>query len=416
MRLLWIATKAPWPPADGGRLLLAESLKALAGLTAGASPAVEVTLIAPIAPIAPASTRDRAAMEEALAHLCIPRLVAVRPRSRLFAALASTLTARPFSVVRHQRAAVRRAVALELSAPRTAPFDLVVAEQLQAFAQSAPAEAEGIPRVLRAQNVESDLWHQLGEASHGVARALLEREARRLTRAERQAIGAAAATLALSTADAERLRELGPEGATVEVLEPPFPQSLGGSAERLSGNPAVVLFGSAGWEPNRRGERRFVDEIWPRVRAASPGALLHWFGGKEAASGVERPGVHLHPAPAGSAEAFAPGAVLVLPLDIASGVRMRVLEAWARGVVVVASPAAASGLRARDGRELLLASDGEGFAVAVERLGTIAGLADRLIAGGRARLAADHAPAAFASRLLALGERLVERSGRTPRR
>lgn len=94
---------------------------------------------------------------------------------------------------------------------------------------------------------------------------------------------------------------------------------------------------------------------------------------------------------------------------------MRVLEAWARGVVVVASPAAASGLNASDGRELLVARNAEEFAVAIDRLGAIPGLAERLIAGGRARLAADHSPARFAERFTALAERLVARAASRPR-
>lgn len=423
MRLLWIATKAPWPPADGGRLLLAESLKALAGLEAqsptgssgGSAARVEVTLVAPVA------QRDLAATEAALRGLCTPRLVAARPRSRAFAALAATVSGRPYSVLRHARSELARAVARELGEPGHAACDLVVAEQLQAFAQSVPALRAGVPRILRAQNVESDLWRQLGEASRGLARSLLLREARLLARAEGEAIGSAAATIALSAADGERLRVLGPEGASVEVLAPPFPERLETTAQPLAGSPAVVLFGSAGWEPNRRAERRFADEIWPRVRAASPGALLHWFGADPggnstgASSGtaaVERPGVYVHRSPTASAAAFAPGAVLALPLDIASGVRMRVLEAWARGVVIVASPAAASGLNATDGRELLLARNAEEFAVAIERIATIPGLAERLIAGGRARLAADHAPARFATRFAALAGRLADRARR----
>ena len=32
MNLLFVATKAPWPPIDGGRLLLARTLEALAAL------------------------------------------------------------------------------------------------------------------------------------------------------------------------------------------------------------------------------------------------------------------------------------------------------------------------------------------------------------------------------------------------
>lgn len=398
MRLLWIATKAPWPPADGGRLLLLESLSALA-----ATSAVEVTLIAPV------PRGELAAAEEALRPFCRPRLVATRPRSRAVSALAAVASGRPYSVARHDLPDLARAVARELAEPGERPYRLVVAEQLQAFASSAPAVPWGVPRILRAQNVESDLWRQLGEASGGIARSLLLRESARLARAERAAVAAAAATIALSEADGERLRALVPGGAAVEVLAPPFPGELAGGTQRLAGDPAMVLFGSSGWEPNRRGERRFVDEIWPRVRAASPGALLHWFGATaDGRARTERPGVYVHRAPASSAEAFAPGAVLVLPLDIASGVRMRILEAWARGVVIVASPAAASGLHAGDGRELLLARNAEQFAVAVERLRTMPGLADRLIDGGRARLAADHAPAHFAARFAALADRLVE--------
>jgi glycosyltransferase involved in cell wall biosynthesis len=105
------------------------------------------------------------------------------------------------------------------------------------------------------------------------------------------------------------------------------------------------------------------------------------------------------------------GAILLLPIDIASGVRMRLLEAWARGVAVVATPAAASGLAAEDGRDLLLAQEPEEFAAAIARLAAEPGLAERLIAGGRARLAADHSPERFAARFTSLAGELASRRG-----
>ena len=67
--------------------------------------------------------------------------------------------------------------------------------------------------------------------------------------------------------------------------------------------------------------------------------------------------------------------------------------------------------RTKYGRELLIARDAEEFAVAIERLTTIDGLADRLIAGGRERLAADHSPARFAARFSALAERVIGHFG-----
>ncbi len=385
MRLLWIATKSPWPPHDGGRLLLLESLRALAGS------GVALRLVAP--------TPDSGAADAArtaLAATCAVRWVEVAPRPRVLAWLRSAVLGEAYSLARHTRAAIGAAVAGELARET---FDGVVAEQLQAFAQSAPAAARGVPRYLRAQNVEWDLWRQLGERRAGLTGLVLRREARRLAAAERAAVAAASATIAVAPLDAARLAELSP-GAHVECLPPPFPARLPAASVPLPGAPAVVLFGSPGWEPNRRATERFLAEAWPRLRDRRPGARLHLFGARSDAAGVVS-----HPAPQDSAAAFAAGAVLALPLDVASGVRMRILEAWARGVPVVASVAAASGLAASDGVELLIADRGEALAAAIDRLAGDPALAARLVDGGRARLASDHAPERFAERFRAVVER-----------
>jgi glycosyltransferase involved in cell wall biosynthesis len=99
-----------------------------------------------------------------------------------------------------------------------------------------------------------------------------------------------------------------------------------------------------------------------------------------------------HGSPAESRAAFAPGSVLVLPIDLASGVRMRILEAWARGVAIVATPEAASGLGFVDDRELALATTPEEFAGAVRALFSELGLYARRVDAGRERLASDHDP------------------------
>ena len=96
-----------------------------------------------------------------------------------------------------------------------------------------------------------------------------------------------------------------------------------------------------------------------------------------------------------------------MPLAIASGIRMKILEAWARGVPVVGTPEAVAGLAARDGEELLVARDAAGFAAAIVRLHREAGLAGRLAAAGRRALAERHDPKAVARRLLAAAEELV---------
>jgi glycosyltransferase involved in cell wall biosynthesis len=131
------------------------------------------------------------------------------------------------------------------------------------------------------------------------------------------------------------------------------------------------------------------------VSASVPGAHAHVFGG----SPVALPRATWHPAPDDASAAFAAGSVQAIPLPFASGVRMRILEAWARGLPVVATTAAAAGLAATDGRELLIADTPGAFADAVARVQADAALAAALVARGRERLRARHDPSAVAAAL-----------------
>jgi len=141
----------------------------------------------------------------------------------------------------------------------------------------------------------------------------------------------------------------------------------------------------------------FTRSAWPAIRARLPGARLHVFGNRHRC--LEAPEIHWYPSPTDSRDAFAPGSVMVVPLRIASGVRMKILEAWARRIPVVALPQAAAGLDASHGRELLLASSGEEFATALERLKEEPDLRASLVAAGTAALKRWHDPGQAAARL-----------------
>lgn len=385
MRLLWIATKAPVPPVDGGRLVALFTLEALA------EQGVDVTLVAPVEP---GSTV--AELEAALAPFCRPRLVPAAPRRPLGSAARSLLSGRPYAIERHTLQELRSEVDRLVATQR---FDAVHAEQLQAFAQAGPALSAELPVVLRAQNVESDLWRATARL-HRWAGPWLAREARRLARYEGEAVRRASVTVALTERDAERLRSLAGDGARVVAVPPPFPAELPAGELPLPGDPSLVLLGSGGWLPNRDAARWFLEEVWPVVYARVPGAVLHLFAAEPERPGALPPGVELHAPPATSRDAFAPGSILVVPLRIASGIRMKVLEAWARGVPVVASPEAAAGLEAEDGRELLLCRDAGELAAALERLGASGTLRTQLVASGRWALARRFHPATVAATLV----------------
>jgi hypothetical protein len=376
MKLLWIATKSPWPPVDGGRLLLLHTLRALAARDH------QIVLLAPRE-----GARQEAGPPELPPNVHLVSIAA--PRRPMPVDLAAAyLAGEPWTIRRHRNRPLA-AEAARLAAAQ--PFDGLIAEQLQAVAQLPRSPQPAAPRVLRAQNVESQLWHG---AARGALWSVpfLRREARRVETAEGAATRELDCTVALTRADADRLRALAGPAARIEVLLAPFPELPEGSAE-LAGSPAVTLLSSAGWAPNRDATRWFVGAVWPQVLALRPEARLHVFGG-ERASG---PAIEWRDAPKDSAQAFSSRAIFVVPLRAGSGVRMKILEAWARGVPVVSTSEGAAGLELDTGRELLLASSAEAMAAEIARLSTDGELAEALVAAGRDALRRHHAPASIAA-------------------
>jgi glycosyltransferase involved in cell wall biosynthesis len=309
-------------------------------------------------------------------------------RSWARAALRARREDLPLPVARHRDPALQERVAQAVRRERPAAVHV---EQIQAVPQAAPARAAGLPVVVRAQNVESDLWRQ---AARGVARGVVGRLlSRRFARWEGEAVAQADLTIALTEDDRVQLEALAAGRGRVRRLTVPFPPVLP-AGEPLAGAPAVSLFVGRGWAPSAEGGSWFVRRVWPEVLRRLPEARLHVFG--EIGVARDRPGVTCRAAPEESRSAFPRAGILVVPLRVASGIRMKVLEAWARGLPVVATSRAVRGLEGLSGREWLEADDPRGLAEAIAAAAGAPELRGRLVEGGRRRLAASHAPERFA--------------------
>ena len=352
MRILWLATKAPWPSTDGGRLVAALTIEALADL------GNEVVVGYP-------TSREKSGRVDSGndgSPVFEPRRVDVRPvltsaRARLPTLVSAAFQGVPYTAVRHRHPAMVDAVRswIELES-----FDAIGVEQPHALASlpleisadkahsSHPGrEKEGPRLILRAQNVESDLWRKAAERSRGARRLWLHHQYRLVTRWERAQLEAVHCTVALTSDDAERLSAIAP---TASIATIPAPFDAGRSCGPcLPGEPALTLLGDLGWHPNRDGLEWFLHHLWPGVLERHPKTRLHLFcdrASRPAALESGLAGVVLHDAPADSRTAFAKGSILLVPLRIASGVRMKILEGWSRGIPVLATPQATAGLEA----------------------------------------------------------------------
>lgn len=384
MKVLIVATKSPWPPQDGGRLALWLTMQGLA--EAGHA----LTLVAPVDTAAQASALLGAAE---LRAVCDPHLMVADRRNWATAAVRAIVEGRALTVVRHASPQVAAAVEHCVRAWRP---DVVHIEQLQALANCGAAETAGVPRLLRMQNVESALWQQVAQAR---LRAWpLRLEAWRLRRDEVRAVGSVTRVLTLTARDAQQLRSLrrATDATAITAIPPSFPDRWP-SAAPISGAPAIVLSGSGGWWPNQDGTRWFIDAVLPLLMKRLPAALVHVYGGAP----ITGPALRWHAAPADAIDAFPAGAIVAVPLHIGSGIRMRILEAWARGLPVTATPVAAAGLDVATGRELMIAASPASFADALVHLAEDGALCARLVAAGRAYLRQHHASADCSAALVA---------------
>jgi glycosyltransferase involved in cell wall biosynthesis len=165
--------------------------------------------------------------------------------------------------------------------------------------------------------------------------------------------------------------------------------------------PSLVFVGNFGHYPNADAALRLIQSIAPRVWARHPDATVYIVG-DQAPDEIRRlAGERV--VVTGRVPDVMPyldrAALVVVPLRLGGGMRVKVLEALAAGKATVASPLAAEGLALTDGQQVALAERDEEFARAIGNLladpGQRAALARRARAWACANLSWDGPIAAY---------------------
>jgi glycosyltransferase involved in cell wall biosynthesis len=162
-------------------------------------------------------------------------------------------------------------------------------------------------------------------------------------------------------------------------------------AMRERAGPALVFTGKMDFRPNVDGVLWFVDEILPRVSTDSAPPTL-WVVGQSPHPSL----AHLrdHPqvvvtGPVEEVEPYLVGAdVVVVPLRMGSGTRLKVLQALSLARPLVGTTLGCAGLDLSDGEQVRLADDPARFAAAIEALLRDPRAAAAMGERGRAHIAA----------------------------
>jgi polysaccharide biosynthesis protein PslH len=226
------------------------------------------------------------------------------------------------------------------------------------------------PVIYNAHNFESGFRHELGGASRmGGTRALRAFE-RGLLEGAGESWMASEADLAAARelCPAARLRYV-PNVVDVSAISPVRPPVK----ERRA-----LFVANFAYEPNRNGLRFLLEEVLPRVWAQLPDAKLALVGAglegshphdrAEMLGHMDDPRVEALGYVEDLRAAYAHACCAVVPLLQGGGTPLKLIEALAYGLPVVATPRAVVGLAVRDGEHCLLADGAESFADALVRV------------------------------------------------
>jgi glycosyltransferase involved in cell wall biosynthesis len=185
--------------------------------------------------------------------------------------------------------------------------------------------------------LESKVWPLM----HGLPGLL---ESRRLRRDEQRVVAAARAVAGYDQDDVDVFRSWGHDAHWLPLTLPPTtPVDVAATA------PRVVMLGNRTWRPNAEAADTMV-RLWPRIAAGLPDAELWLVGDQPARPPRELPsGVIDHGVVDDVDAVLSQCRVLTAPVTVGGGVRVKLLEAAARGIPVVCSPEAVGSIEASIG-------------------------------------------------------------------
>jgi polysaccharide biosynthesis protein PslH len=364
-RVLFVTPYLPSPPRFGGQ-------RRLHGLISGLSASHEVSVLS-LVDAGEDQTEARLATEAYCRRVVTVqnRLCAGGPTWKRVLQIGSLLSPWSYEGIVHRGRALA-ATLDELTARER--YDVVHFEfshTAACAAKHARSRTWGAALLLDEHNIEYDLARQTARRGASAARRAYSAVNGRKVRAEELGAWAHLDGCTLTSArDQQMLLSEAPETRTAVVPNGVDLELFRPQREPPREAKTVLFFGAIDYYPNIDGLLFFLDEVLPRIRSRVPGALLRIVGRRPPEVILSRrgPGVEVTGAVDDVRPYLERAAVVVVPLRIGGGTRLKIVEAMAMGKAVVSTSLGAEGLDAVPERDLCIADDAEGFAEKVSRL------------------------------------------------
>ncbi|MGA7294477.1 MAG: glycosyltransferase family 4 protein [Terriglobales bacterium] len=274
----------------------------------------------------------------------------------------------PYAVSRFAHAKVQKQIQDWFCGRR---FDVAVCDFLDA-AVNFPGRLN-IPTVLFQHNVESEIWRRHAATAGNPAKKMMYgMEFRKMLRYERAAVCKFQHIIAVSGNDrALMMKWVDGDRVTVIPTGVDLNEYRPATSDLTASTPLVTFVGAMDWEPNIDGVEYFCGEIWAAIKAEVPEARLRIVGRhpdrrvQKWASVAANASIEVTGRVPSVVEHLQQSTVVIVPLRIGGGTRLKIYEAMATAKAVVSTTIGAEGLDVHHGRDVMLADDSRSFAQAV---------------------------------------------------
>ena len=245
-------------------------------------------------------------------------------------------------------------------------FDVAVCDFLDA-AINFPGKLS-IPSVLFQHNVEAEIWRRhAATAGNPIKKRMYGLEFRKMLRYEEAQVRRFHHVVAVSDNDRALMTRWAPPDRITVIPTGVDLAQYQPDPHAVEPAPLISFVGAMDWEPNIDGVEYFCSEIWPAVKGEVPEARFRIVGrnpdrrvARWASDSVEVTG-----RVPSVVEHLRQSAVVIVPLRIGGGTRLKIYEAMATAKAVVSTTVGAEGLDIHHGRDIILADDSKSFAQAI---------------------------------------------------
>ena len=307
----------------------------------------------------------------------------------LFYWLRSQLTGRPFIIERDDLPAMHKVIKEILSTEcidiihadqlNMAQFPLKIKQESQANGQNDRYGSNSRPSlVFDAHNAVWTIVERMSTNVPWFLKPFIKLEARRIKSYEALILQAYHHTLAVTKIDRKILLETAglaskptrPSPPEITVIPITVDTEKLQPVERRPGSSIILTIGTLHYPPNEDGIRWFIHEVYPLIRQEEPGATLTIIG-KNPPKDFLR--IASQKPDSIAVTGYVPDltpylqqtALMVVPVRAGSGMRVRILDAFARGLPMVTTTIGLEGIDAVPGEDILVADSAVDFAEAV---------------------------------------------------